>query len=1032
MRLIRPEDMVILDIRWVGMSVVNQSLVVDAGRTSGFLIVEFPAQHCLEQAFFLSRRTRSMVAEDEPTDVNNLPEPPVSEEVWSRLSGPSRLVFLVPAGTPVPLAASEFLEALSGFRLSIAPNAWAGPDSQKPRKLIPKTFSRGRRVFVPAGSSSAPDRIVEPPAPVPIVVSPAPPNADRHTAIELPYRLLLSPNEHSAWFHRTQPFHGEANRTELWHTRLGVWLQPWVDPAEARVDGEHRFKTVRAIWALDEAMDIPGPGDAPWQRVDSPFRASLNSFDRRNIVHLSSNFGLTTGSRPYLPAPINVNQLMLSSLGGWLDSRGVWDNLPAGLSVEEWRHRAVMARDHYVRIVYQGRLFCLGHAAALIKVTERIFHGRAGLAYLRQRYCIVVREPVRTYRDEQPAALLNAFPEMRRNFPFQAIRITTLVSPDIDDPGKPDPNSGFGSLNAFWPHVAGAPFRFHCEAVDADGQIVDFSIPLMFVDKVVTEHAQDIAGIEKQYASAPSDWRVADLNGQSVAYAVRDDASPDASQVSYPTESVTLAGFVPDAATHDSMDEQDARFFPVLERAVLVVPALQALAGNGTLGVRYWSGFLSQEWNGNENSGEVFLEAAETGIALVTFSDKADRSGALATPDLAVIGLSRRIGPLSGSQSAPDLTPLAKNKFDPTQYFESVANAKLLGSLALSEIVALGTLEDAPRFTSIGRKRRLEWTAALQSDSNGCFIPKEPPLQLTVEVIEPEVGDTASEHIMKVSAKLQDFTLELAKVVSLEFKTLSYSVVQGKKPDIDVEFADHVQFLGALRFVDTLRTAIPEDGFSDPPAVEVSAAGITAGYGLNVPSVAVGAFSLQGLRLSAGFNVPFGAYPMHTWFDFATRENPALLTVGPFGGAAFVGVRIHPQGLQGLEASLEFGAGVAMNFGVAAGSVTAMGGVYIEYREDGIDLIGFFRVRGTVKALGVISVSIELYVGLEPWADIENPKALEGHAHIWIEVDLGLVEKDIKISASKKFAGALDPMDPSFGEMVAVDEWDQYWRAFAH
>jgi hypothetical protein len=108
-----------------------------------------------------------------------------------------------------------------------------------------------------------------------------------------------------------------------------------------------------------------------------------------------------------------------------------------------------------------------------------------------------------------------------------------------------------------------------------------------------------------------------------------------------------------------------------------------------------------------------------------------------------------------------------------------------------------------------------------------------------------------------------------------------------------------------------------------------------------------------------------------------------------------------------------------------------MGGIYIEHGDGGIDLTGFFRVRGVVKALGVVSVSIELYIGLEPWVDVDNPKALEGHAHIWIEVDLGLVEKDVKISASKKFAGCLDPKDPTFGEMMSAGEWDQYWHAFA-
>jgi len=41
------------------------------------------------------------------------------------------------------------------------------------------------------------------------------------TAMELPYRLFLSPDKFGAWAHQVPPrtFNG---RTELWHTRLGT------------------------------------------------------------------------------------------------------------------------------------------------------------------------------------------------------------------------------------------------------------------------------------------------------------------------------------------------------------------------------------------------------------------------------------------------------------------------------------------------------------------------------------------------------------------------------------------------------------------------------------------------------------------------------------------------------------------------------------------------------------------------------------------------------------------------------------------
>jgi hypothetical protein len=42
------------------------------------------------------------------------------------------------------------------------------------------------------------------------------------TAIEMPYRLIISPNQYGAWAHASKPVSSQAGRTELWHTRLGI------------------------------------------------------------------------------------------------------------------------------------------------------------------------------------------------------------------------------------------------------------------------------------------------------------------------------------------------------------------------------------------------------------------------------------------------------------------------------------------------------------------------------------------------------------------------------------------------------------------------------------------------------------------------------------------------------------------------------------------------------------------------------------------------------------------------------------------
>ena len=66
--------------------------------------------------------------------------------------------------------------------------------------------------------------------------------------------------------------------------------------------------------------------------------------------------------------------------------------------------------------------------------------------------------------------------------------------------------------------------------------------------------------------------------------------------------------------------------------------------------------------------------------------------------------------------------------------------------------------------------------------------------------------------------------------------------------------------------------------------------------------------------------------------------------------------------LQILEGAIEFGAACSVDFGVASGSVSAMAGLYFKIEGSDVTLAGYFRLRGEVEALGIVSVWIELYL----------------------------------------------------------------------
>jgi hypothetical protein len=134
--------------------------------------------------------------------------------------------------------------------------------------------------------------------------------------------------------------------------------------------------------------------------------------------------------------------------------------------------------------------------------------------------------------------------------------------------------------------------------------------------------------------------------------------------------------------------------------------------------------------------------------------------------------------------------------------------------------------------------------------------------------------------------------------------------------------------------------------------------------------------------------------------------------VGPFGGGGFFALEATAAGVQVLEVSLEFGAYISMNFGVASGGVHAMGGVYIKLDESqGDKLSGYFRMGGEVDVLGLVSASIELCMALA----YEASKAV-GRASITVEIEIVFFSTSVSISCERKFAGSTG--DPSFDDVM--------------
>jgi hypothetical protein len=1046
-RMQRKEDMVALDLEFYNLrldkGVAPAKLVRGDPTAPAFMAVTFQGQSIAERAFFQVNDKVPIQDAGDPDKGTGGTDEPTIPPVPAMLAAPTRLVFKLP---PHVMSIPYDVESLlnwTQYELCVVPNA------------------------VPAQPTAldtlAPSPIREP--------------EEKETAIEVPYRLVLSPSRLGGWAHSRHAVEHEG-WVELWHTRLGVRRR---EGAGYVVDeGEEAERIVRAVYSPDYHRINPISPN-----VMRPFRTSLTPRDRHEIVRLSSDptlalalmassmqnaaggikagqlandksgmvlvAGVEPGKGPgkapsatpaapgmaveadlapsRAPPPVRVNRLMLSTLGAWLDSYGHWSP-PNDLSVEEWTHRAAQGRDHYVKVVYKGFLFPTGHRASLVKVTERRFErskamtplqGPPGfVAYLRQRMYIVVLEHDKAYGPDRAY--------QGRQFPFGRVDLVTEVTPDIDQPEK----SGVGSMGiqAFFPRVNGRDLMFRMRTTDVEGGRQEFEMPLVFVMNSVAHKAALMKDLLDLYP-AETDRRMADLNGQKTAFA----PSAKAGDTVFETSNIFFG-----AEPINSTGSDRAAFLPTVTRFDVNVQSMTAILGRkADAQLSYEDKFLSGGFGGADNKGEVFAKMIDGANLKLEFPG--DKAGGLAKPDMSVSGLSRSQGAVAGT-----LENVSKGEFDPMDYFGSVLSAKVLG-IPLSSIIAAAGLDRMPSYVveNIGQspggvpkqvKTTMIWEPELKRSDPEIFMNERDTgsgivpamMRITVTIVKDSGGAPPT---MDVVGIMKDFEIRLlppiAPFLKIPFKKMSFESHPGQKTVFDVEM-DQIAFDGPLSFINALKDIIPLNGF-DPPGLDITPEGVVASFSLAIPTVGFGVFSIQNINLIASLCLPFMGDPVRLRLAFCERHNPFLLTVSIYGGGGFFAMNLGPDGIELIEGSLEFGGCVAINLGVASGGIYVMAGVYFKMEfmgeQDQLQLTGYLRAGGALCVLGLITVSLEFYMAINYQT---SPKRLWGEASVTVEVEVAFFSKSVSVKMEREFASS---PPPTFRDVVPeLEDWAGYCDAF--
>lgn len=944
--------------------------IVPDGPGDSFIVIHFPSQHVAEQAFL----------EDDPAD------PVLPPPVAARLAGESKLVFhLNPALLPLEFSLETILAAL------------------------------------PQCAPLMKDRIGQPP--------PTPPlggstefggSRSQFSAIEAPWRLILSPHQDGRWTHSVGSVtHGA--RTELWHTRLGVKPQSGTTIDEK----SSKTRTGRVVFSPDYRGSFP-----PANKSDlSPFRSALKRYHRHHLVSLTADRTLEGN------APVAIERLMLSALGVGLKLHGAWDT--SATDIIDWIHQSTLGRDQFVQVVEKGFLFPLGNRAVEITITERKLEMSTGspplegkpVAYARQQIFICLREPIKKFT--------------HRAFPFRKVEFKTLKTPNLVEPVSPHriAGSSAGSFT-YWPRyndgVSEKDVLFVIEGTDWDGKVSRVAVPLIFVP-FTFDMGSDIDDLVAAYNGAGGLFSLTDLTarttiptgGQNIAFA----PSLKPGDTSHDTEQLILGALNANGTPH---------FLPAMSGAQINNPALRQISkGVGSVLVRYDSGYLSASPSTFGNAGEVYVRV--DGPPAVKFP--VEKTGGLVAPDFSPQGFSRTFGPVG------DVANFAGGQFNPAAIFSGI---KILGAIELGKIFKLIPFPwpsqagaTVPGLTTVRTTReiggtptevfetRYLWTVNRDQLQNQPLFLPQPGAKFELDAIV----DTPLENkpsVFSVNGTLEKFELVLPPgtnpdgtpkaLVGARFDHVRFSAGTDKKVDVSVKF-DELVFHGVLEFVNDIRKYIPLDGFVDPPFVDVNAQGVTAGFTLALPTIGVGIFTLQDVSLGSSFHLPLIGGEATLRFAFCERDHPFLLTVSLFGGGGFFALVLDTAKVVSIEASIEFGAAIAINLGVAQGKASITAGVYYQGAGAGFIVTAFFRAAGELSVLGIISVSVELYVGLTYASKGMGPHGghLYGTATVKVKIKICFFSISVSISIEREFAGS----DPTFVQMVGPGEWGEYCGAFA-
>jgi hypothetical protein len=693
--VLRPDDLLVLRFGFVNLRPdpdARDRLVRIDSAADAIVVITFQPQHVQDRPFEERQDDKGNLLYQEPVD------PPPVVAVAAR---ESRLAFRLPADlAELPLTLDALLD-WRDWRPSLAANAL--PETPSPDQLAPRP-------------------------------RPAEPSITQ-TALELPYRLVLSPTDAGRWAHAPRP-QDRDGRVELWHTRLS-------GPAG---DDDASARPVRAVWTpdWDDAAQrgrptswpagTPQPLDAAAADGGAAPQLRPAAEQRRSLVQVSGDFGLPVTTGFYPAGTAGARRLMLTALGGWLDVQGRWPvpdavpvpppGAPPGVAAGLDPNASVAMLEAALVEKIASQALPASPAGAPAQLFEPTAGLRAGieinrLPFPERRDAGVVAwvHRARGGRDEyveyqQPGLLwplghrasqititerrfepgpsgavggyLRQYTRIQVTQPVRDYRrclagfphggrelMVTGIRFTVLQTPKLTPPPP--DLQPYVPMLGSTPYAFQMLGIDHEGRPVQISGPLLFVPFVIGKPLAESIARAWPVWNAPGTPHTAAVPGAPLAFAPLEPGD----HAGLTTSVCHAIEWGVASSTADVVPADELPVLPSMHSATVALPVLGTLAGpaaaSGTTTMSYPPQYLDHGF-GPGNPSHLFGSTGSLPAAAA-----ADRSGGVAAPSFTVQALSKAFGPVG------DAAGIAAGSFDARQFLPT---AKLFGALDLKDLIA--------------------------------------------------------------------------------------------------------------------------------------------------------------------------------------------------------------------------------------------------------------------------------------------------------------------------------------------------------